>query len=211
MLEIWWVRHGSTDWNDIKRWQGATDIHLNEAGRQQALALRLRLKGIPFDAVWSSDLSRSYETAQLALPNCPILTDARLREIPMGIAEGKTWDELTGQQQNAIGNWWKDPYKEPFPGAQENLTDVTARVNAWRHEQPQQGRIICFTHGGTIRCLLWDIVGAPGTKAWTVELGNTGVMRVRYDGDHPILTAFNDMSHIKESWKMGPSQNVPGS
>ena len=56
MKEIWWVRHGSTDWNEEKRWQGYTDVHLNERGRFEAECLAKRLRGIKFDGVWSSDM-----------------------------------------------------------------------------------------------------------------------------------------------------------
>ena len=64
MLEIWWVRHGTTDWNTVKRWQGHTDLPLNENGRSLARLLAPRLADIPFDECWSSDLQRSAETAR---------------------------------------------------------------------------------------------------------------------------------------------------
>ena len=62
-MELYIVRHGKTDWNKECRFQGAKDIPLNEEGRAAAEKLHERLKDIHFDAVFSSPLSRAYETA----------------------------------------------------------------------------------------------------------------------------------------------------
>ncbi|MBQ7568875.1 histidine phosphatase family protein [bacterium] len=210
MLEIWWVRHGTTDWNTEKRWQGHTDMPLNDNGRRLAMLLAERLKDIPFDECWSSDLRRSAETAQLALPERQIRLDARLREIPMGHLEGKTWNEISPDLQQQVADWWKDPYTLPFPGGAESLADVTARVKAWQSERPKEGRIIVFTHGGVIRCCLWDMLGMPTAEHnWTTELGNTGIVRIRYSDECMVLVGFNDLSHIPNSWDLPPAQNLP--
>ena len=178
MLEIWWVRHGTTDWNTIKRWQGHTDLPLNENGRSLARLLAPRLADIPFDECWSSDLQRSAETARLALPGREIRLDARLRELHMGALEGRTWNEM--------------------------------RVHAWQSERPKEGRIIAFTHGGVIRCCLWDIFGMPTPEHnWTIELDNTGIVRIRYTEDCATLVCFNDVSHIKDNWNRPPAQSLP--
>ena len=210
MLEIWWVRHGTTDWNTVKRWQGHTDLPLNENGRSLARLLAPRLADIPFDECWSSDLRRSAETAHLALPGQEIRLDARLRELHMGALEGKTWNEISPEMQRDVGNWWKDPYNRPFPGGPESLRDVSGRVNAWKSERPKEGRIIAFTHGGVIRCCLWDIFGMPTPEHnWTIELDNTGIVRIRYTEDCSTLVCFNDVSHIKDSWNLPPAQSLP--
>ncbi len=209
MKEIWWVRHGSTDWNEEKRWQGYTDVPLNERGRFEAECLARRLRGIKFDGVWSSDLSRSMETARIAMPGAEIHPDSRLREIPMGVAEGHVWSELTASQQERIEKWWSDPYGLKFPGTNESLRDTETRLRQWRDELPD-GRYLVFTHGGTMRCLMWEITGSPKGLAWTMELGNTGIIRARYDGDLKILVCFNDMSHMENYWETLPAQNVPG-
>ncbi len=211
MLEIWWVRHGTTDWNAEKRWQGHTDLPLNERGRELAMLLAPRLRNVSFDECWSSDLQRSSETARLALPGRELRFDQRLREIPMGYLEGKTWNEVEPEIQRAVEDWWHDPYGSPFPGGPESLTQVTERVKAWQSERPKDGRIIVFTHGGIIRCMLWDIFGPPNDKHnWAMELGNTGIVRIRYTPQCATLVSFNDLSHIEGSWDLPPAQNLPG-
>lgn len=210
MLEVWWVRHAITDWNIERRWQGYSNVPLNSQGREQATRLASQFANMHFDSVWSSDLARCAETARLAKPDAQISYDKRLREMPMGIVEGKTWDELTSPQQKSITDWWKSPYQTCFPGSNESLTDVMNRVKAWRQEVSDQHRVLCFTHGGIVRALVWEIVGPPLAHHWTMELGNTGIVRVRYNPNCPVLLSFNDVSHLESPWLLPPSQNVPG-
>ena len=65
MFCIYFVRHGQTDWNFLRKFQGQQDIPLNDLGRRQAQAVSERLRRISFDVLYSSDLSRAYETAEM--------------------------------------------------------------------------------------------------------------------------------------------------
>ncbi len=97
---VYLVRHGETQWNKIGRMQGHTDIPLNESGIAQAQDVRAILKGIHFDAVYTSDLTRAIETARILInnTNVTIHTLSDLRERSFGTYEGKpsedTWKEL---------------------------------------------------------------------------------------------------------------------
>lgn len=84
MVRVWLVRHGETRWNTERRLQGISDIELSDRGREQAEQLRLRLGGRSFDAVWSSDLLRAVETAEIIFGGPRI--DARLRELTSAIS-----------------------------------------------------------------------------------------------------------------------------
>ena len=79
-LRIYLARHGQTDWNVEGRMQGGTDIPLNATGRQQAAALKDHLKDVRFDAVYSSTLSRSRETAEIVRGQVPLTSLAGLGE-----------------------------------------------------------------------------------------------------------------------------------
>jgi hypothetical protein len=71
-LRIYLARHGETDWNVEHRLQGCTDTALNATGRQQAARLAERLKGIHLDAIYSSTLTRSRDTAEIARGQVPL-------------------------------------------------------------------------------------------------------------------------------------------
>lgn len=89
---IYIVRHGQTDWNLEKRYQGRIDIELNETGMQQAEKIKEKLKNIKFDKVFSSPLKRTYKTAQIICNN-PIFKDERLIERYNGELQGKLKSE----------------------------------------------------------------------------------------------------------------------
>src|ERR1700760_4361850 len=90
------ARHGETDWNREGRWQGWADPPLNDTGRAQARELAEQLRSVPFDAVFSSDLARARETAEIvAAPHgVPVVVEPQLREIDIGSWSGLTHDEI---------------------------------------------------------------------------------------------------------------------
>ena len=96
------VRHGETDWNRDRRIQGQTDITLNEAGIRQADELRDALEGVPFDAVYASDLERAWRTAAVVADPRGLVVQRRpgLREKDFG-----TWEGLTGDERVHVGGF----------------------------------------------------------------------------------------------------------
>lgn len=156
-LHLTLVRHGTTAWNEGGRWQGLTDNPLGPQGEAQARALRERLAGQTFDAVWSSDLQRAVQTAELALPGQPLRLDPRLREYHFGDFEGFTVPQM--QAHAGFVHWQADPWPHPAPGG-ESLRDVARRMRAWADELPD-GRVIAFSHSVAIRTLLVDLFATP--------------------------------------------------
>jgi len=148
------ARHGETEWNREGRWQGWADPPLNETGRAQARALAEQLRSTPFDAVYSSDLQRARETAEIvAAPHgVPVVADLGLREIDVGSWSGLTRPEI----------------QERFPGGDrpdgETRAQHSARVLAAveRIARANAGqRILLVTHGGTMRALHEHLSEAP--------------------------------------------------
>ncbi len=98
------ARHGTTDWNARNVWQGHKDVPLNDLGRQQAHALAERLSREPIDALWTSDLSRARETAEIVgvrLGLTPHVTEG-LREIHLGTWEGLSFPEIQEREPEAV-------------------------------------------------------------------------------------------------------------
>ena len=146
MAELILVRHGETDWNRDRRYQGHADPPLNEAGRTQARELAAALEGLELDAIYTSDLRRAAETAEIigAARGIPVVQDPGLREIDVGSWSGLTRPEI----------------EERFPGATEHdgesreahLERVRSAVEriAARHLGE---RVLIVSHGGSIRTL----------------------------------------------------------
>lgn len=141
---LWLVRHGATDWSDAGRINGLTDTPLNEAGRDQARRLRF-LRSIGFTGVWTSDLVRATETADIALDGAT--ADPRLRELDFGEIEGLTWDECSVEMQGALVAF--DAFTAPRGESTGHLTkralDFLAALSEGDH--------LLFTHGGVIRAI----------------------------------------------------------
>jgi alpha-ribazole phosphatase len=196
MLDLWFIRHGETDYNHSKRWQGHIDIPLNDHGRSQAERLAPRLARTAFDAVYTSDLERARTTARLALPGTHLHPDPRLREICFGYFEGKTWADLDEGARAELSAWWKDPYRNRIRDG-ESFTDLEARLRAFVDELPRSGRVAVFTHGGVIRCMLWSVTGPPDGRSWTVALDNTSITRMQLGEDWRTLACVNDCAHLE--------------
>jgi broad specificity phosphatase PhoE len=196
VLELWLIRHGETDWNAQGRIQGAADVPLNALGLRQASLLRDRLAGQRFDVVYASDLARARATAETALPEAELRLDPRLRELSYGVLEGKSWREMSAEETAIAAHWHEDPYTRRVPGG-ESYGDLTDRIEAFRSELPASGRVVAFSHGGTIRSALYAVVGRPNGVAWRIAIGNTAITRLRFDERGATVVSVNDEAHLE--------------
>jgi broad specificity phosphatase PhoE len=163
------ARHGETEWNREGRFQGHADPPLNEAGRRQAHKLAVQLAAVPFDAVYSSDLRRAHETAEILAEShgVPIVTEQGLREIDVGSWSGLTRAEIQTR----------------FPGVEHHdgetreahLSRVLAAVERIAGAHPG-GRILIVSHGGSLRALRSHCAGDP-----VHPIANCGVYELRFE------------------------------
>jgi broad specificity phosphatase PhoE len=148
------VRHGETEWNRAGRWQGHSDTPLNDAGREQARNLAAELSDV--DVVYSSDLARARETAEiLAEPlGLEVQLDPRLRERGFGAWEGKTSAEIEADFGEEHARWLAGT----APGAEdaEPFSDFAARVHAFLDETLERHpdeTVLIVAHGGSVRAV----------------------------------------------------------
>jgi broad specificity phosphatase PhoE len=149
------ARHGESDWNAERRWQGHADRPLSERGRVQAKALAQRLEHIDVDAVYSSDLERAFDTASaVAAPQGLDVVRLRdLREVDVGSWSGLTRDEAAVRFPESFERWqqgetgWDDG--ETYEAMSVRVVDAIRRV-AGAHP----GEIVVVVaHGGPIRAI----------------------------------------------------------
>ena len=197
------VRHGETDWNVDTRIQGQLDIALNEKGRWQAQRVAQALAEETLDAVYSSDLSRAYATAQaiasaqteLALS---VQTHTGLRERGFGKFEGHTYAAIEAQWPEESRLWRiREPDFAPVGG--ESPLQVMARVGQAVNEialQHPGEQIVLVAHGGVLdmlyRLATQQSVSAPRT--W--ELGNTAINRLLWTPEAMTLVGWSDTRHL---------------
>jgi broad specificity phosphatase PhoE len=147
VTEIILCRHGETDWNRQGRYQGRTDVPLNERGRQQARELARRLAECPIHAIYSSTLERAYDTAvEIARPHgLEVRRDPRLDEIDQGLWEGLRRDEIAVHHPEELAAWQHHPIDLRLPEG-ETLEEVRQRVRAALDDMMllHQGLVICI-------------------------------------------------------------------
>ena len=146
MTEIILCRHGETDWNVHGRYQGRTDVPLNERGRQQARDLARRLVEYRIDVVYSSTLERAYDTAlEIARSrSLEVRRDPRLDEIDQGLWEGMRHDEIMLRHPEKLAAWQDHPIDLRLPEG-ETLEEVRVRVREALDDMMllHQGHVIC--------------------------------------------------------------------
>lgn len=185
-VDFFIFRHGETDWNAQKRFQGHTDIPLNETGRAQALALRERLRGLGIQALWSSDLSRALETCRLAAEplGLPIRIHQGLREARLGEPEGQELDHIRIHYGEESWNRWRstDPGDHHFayPGGEtksEHLSRVRQSLVDVVTEAPHLRIIGVSTHGGSLIRLIHSCEECPSDR---VMIANASLHHIVY-------------------------------
>ena len=162
MTGFWLVRHGQTDWNLTGRWQGQSPNAppLNGTGRAQVLALRSQLKSIPVSAIYSSDLLRSRETAEILAKQVGlgVTLEPRFREMNLGVWEGMCSDEIKACYPQELAERARNPLHTSAPQG-ESPVQVAARVTAAANEIGRMHRgesILIVAHGislAILRCL----------------------------------------------------------
>ena len=152
------VRHGETDDNRPPlRFQGWRDTPLNDSGRRQAAELAERIAGDGISSLWSSDLQRARETAEIVgarLGLAPRL-DWRLREANRGDWEGRLFEDVAREEPQRYAAWMRAGPEWRFPGG-ESLAEQQTRVAASVEDARARGELpaLMVCHGGSIRVML---------------------------------------------------------
>lgn len=168
-MVLW--RHGRTSWNEQRRFQGHSDVPLDEVGRNQAKLAARMLAQLEPSAIISSDLQRALYTAgvlgdELGLA---VHVDPELRETYAGVWEGLTRDELEAQHGEDLAAWAAG--SDLAPGGGERRSAVAARMTHSIEQAlltvPDDGVLIVVTHGGSARAAIGAMLGLP-KQYWAI-------------------------------------------
>jgi len=197
VLRIYLARHGQTDWNVEKRTQGGTDIPLNTVGRQQAEALKTRLAGVKLDAVYSSALGRSRETAEIAHGEVPITRLPGLNERNFGRFEGLlTTDPVTGPEFERR-QWTPGDSLDGGESLNAFRERVRAAIDTVR-KQHASGPVLIVGHLYTNRMILSLILGLTVEQMRSIDQANDELYMIELESGAP--------PHL---WKLITQANLP--
>ncbi|MDO9508504.1 MAG: histidine phosphatase family protein [Thermovirgaceae bacterium] len=201
-LHLVFVRHGETEWNSSLRFQGQTDVPLGETGRRQAMLLAERLKPVNFDRIYSSPLSRAFETASIITERSSfagdIVTTEGLSEMSFGGWESLTIAEIQEKDPRLFLSWKENPSSVTPPGG-EPFHGLVSRVgSALGSIIPGGGeKILVVCHGGTIRASLVALIGISPQAAWKVRVDNCSITVLDITEDRKMLRYMNDTVHLR--------------
>ena len=202
MLRLYLVRHGQTEWNVQKRMQGWQDSALTEKGVNNAIALREKLEGVDFVAIYTSTSERTIETARLIIDkrNLAINTNEDLREINLGEWEGKTHDEIKDFYPEQYKYFLENPaLYEPVGGETfEQLINRAIKVLNYINSKHTDGNILVITHSVILKSLLMHVKGKTVKDLWAppfIHDTSLSILEIE-DGVHSLISE-GDITHLE--------------
>lgn len=167
-LLMW--RHGQTDWNLERRFQGQSDVGLNATGLQQAERAARLIAALKPDVIYSSDLARAASTAEALarLTGLPVNLDKDLRERNGGAWEGLTDTEIR-QFYPGEHQVWSPPGGEPIAVVTDRTADAFERIAA---SMPGGSLAVVVSHGAAIGFGMTRLLGLSATERVIGSLGN---------------------------------------
>lgn len=183
------IRHGETAHNAAGRLQGHVDVALAERGRRQAAAAALVLRGRPIAGLYSSDLLRARQTAEIIGDELglPVKLEPRLREVNVGEWGNLTAAEIQSKHPEVLQQMRRAPEQTRYPGGESygELADrVMAALTDIANAHASQA-VAVVTHGGALRAIMsWQLgYGWAQRDRFTFE--NCGVLQLVLAADGP--------------------------
>lgn len=196
MTRILLIRHGNTDYVNHKLCGRLPGIGLNAEGVLQAQQVgRYLAREVPIEAIYSSPLQRTQETAEIIAgmrePDIGIKVEERLNEVDFG-----DWTGATFQSLQATDHWrrYNGSRSLHAPPGGESLTNVQARawdcVSAMHRDHPA-GAVALVSHADVIRALLLLVLGMPLDLLLRIQVGPASISEILLGGDYPMVAAVN--------------------
>lgn len=194
------MRHGQTDWNYRHKIQGVTDIPLNEVGRLQARAAAEHLKKFySVQAIYSSPLSRAYETAQICAAPFSLSTQRTddLLELKLGHWEGLTFQEIGELYPEELQQWENEPHRCRIPGDSEMIELLWVRLEKFfmrlkeLHESKNE-TVLCVTHHMPARIIIAQHLGLPIENMRTLRIKNATLNVIEWWPERTVVSTLNE-------------------
>ncbi len=196
------TRHGQTKWNSERRAQGHLNSPLTDLGKEQAARLAKRLEPIHFDAVYTSTLGRTMETAKIALAGraVEIKQSEQLKELFFGDWEGMQFAEIEARDGEQFNNLWHRPdiYN---PSSGEKISDFVERIKKEIETIAERHRgetVFIVAHGGVIKALMYAYQHGNLADFWKSEpyAEPTSLSKLVYSEGTMTYEMLPDASHL---------------
>ena len=226
---LWLVRHGLTAWNAHQRFCGQSDISLSAHGQAQALWIAKQLLKENISVIYTSDLLRARETAEIIasqrIPAVQIKQSAAWREMDFGKWEGLTYTQIKEQFKDQL-EFFSDPEHhtppdgEPLAHMQQRVMDALSAIG-YSDESFITGGVAIVSHGGPLRILICSVLGIPMRRQWQIKLDPGSLSAIDllpgfgYSEPYAILSLLNVQTqmledHLAENQSTSSGLEIPG-
>lgn len=200
-MKFFVVRHGETDWNKLGRFQGHTDISLNDRGLSQARETAVASEDWGYTAIYSSPLVRTVQVAEEIAKVTPMLVSQEpgLKELSLGDLEGVTGEEMRNDWPDLFAAWRTEPEKMSMPNG-ESLGELRDRT--WQvildieRKHSSDDSIVVISHNFAIRSIVNELLGMPLAYFHRMSLNLASVCTFDSDERGRRLTGYNSTSHL---------------
>ncbi len=203
------VRHGQTNWNIQGKTQGHGNSDLTESGESQAKQLAESLVDRNIDYIYSSDLGRAVQTAELIGNKLGLKVEMTegLREMGFGVWEGLLIKEIQKDYADTYKTWRDEPHMVNIPGG-ETLHIIKRRVDKFIeeiNEKYDNKNIVLVTHSITLRVMLLSFLNSGMENIYRIKQDNTALNIVEFKEYGPVVEKMNDTRHLIKDEKISNS------
>lgn len=219
-MQIYFVRHGKTEWNLASRFQGGHgDSPLLATSLADIIQLGRHLRGTRLRAIFASPLNRAFYTAQgidqAMNARLPVVVDERLREFNLGKLEGMNFKKADEQFPNEMTNFWHHPdLYDPTAIAGESYQSVIDRGRSFARDVAQQflgddDKVLAVSHGAALAAIMGSLLGYPlADVRHRGGLSNTSltILETKDQGQYFVPVVWNETDYLKR--KLGQTDSL---
>ena len=203
---IYIVRHGQTEWNLLGKTQGHGNSDLTPKGIEQAELLADSMTKYPIDYIYSSDLGRAYQTAEIIgnKLNIEVEKTEALREMNFGTWEGRIIKDIIEEDPELYKMWRNEPHLAKIPQG-ETLSQIKERTDAFIKEinEKYDGKhIVLVTHSLCARIMLLSFLESDVKNIYRINQANTALNIIELRDYGPVVMKMNDTTHIINDTKL---------
>ena len=203
---IYIVRHGQTEWNLLGKTQGHGNSDLTPKGIEQAELLADSMTKYPIDYIYSSDLGRAYQTAEIIgnKLNIEVEKTEALREMNFGTWEGRIIKDIIEEDPELYKMWRNEPHLAKIPQG-ETLSQIKERTDAFIKEinEKYDGKhIVLVTHSICARIMLLSFLDSDVKNIYRINQANTALNIIELRDYGPVVMKMNDTTHIINDTKL---------
>jgi broad specificity phosphatase PhoE len=196
------VRHGETEWNISMQLQGHQDSPLTKNGIKQTNLLAQTIKNRDFDLIYSSDLGRAIDTANILNKqlNLQIIPSEKLRERAFGVMEGLTREQVELKYPDIFHVYMHRNSNHQIPEGESLETfskrvideiDLIAKSNVGK-------RLLLIAHGGVLDCVIRKIFKLKVDDKRCFTLHNSSVNTISIENEKWILEEWGNVEHLHQ-------------